>query len=108
MKNYIKLWLGIIILYGLACLLITPYILYNSLGVEAGILMSFGFEMIGLIWFPIWFMFFAIAMFYTLKWFDPMIDKNCGEYSNYPKLTLLSIWNLGMIVVIINNLGFIF
>ena len=107
MEIYLKIWLFVIILYGIDCLILTPYILYKNLGEEVGLLMSFGFNQIGLIWFPIWFFIFAFSSFLFIRWFDKIVDKKCKQYAFLPKVTLILVWLIGMGWVILNNLKFI-
>ena len=107
MKTYIKLWLSIIFIYALDCIIITPYILYRHLGEEVGLIMSWGFSGIGLIWFPIWFIIFSALTFFVIKWFDKSVDKHCGEYSAIPKVILIITFWAMMIITMLNNLRFI-
>ncbi|HUS48956.1 MAG TPA: hypothetical protein VMZ91_02225 [Candidatus Paceibacterota bacterium] len=99
-------WLIMIIFYGIDCLLLTPYILWKGLGTEAGLLMSWGYERMGLIWFPIWFIVFSYLLYLVLQLVFIGLDWILKEDSKYPKWALVITWSVLTVWAIINNLRF--
>jgi hypothetical protein len=106
--NYKLATILLLLIYGLDCLIITPYILYHNLGIEAGLLMSWGYLNFGLIWFYLWFISFSIILFYILKFLFGFYDKILKENAKYPKYAIIIGWYIGMIGVIMNNIRYIF
>jgi len=100
-------WIIMMVLYGLDCLLITPYILWKGLGQEVGLLMSWGYESFGFGWFPFWFIIFSVVMLVVLKYSFIFLDWKLGDLSKYPKFTLVLTWSILTILQIINNLRFV-
>lgn len=97
----------IIGVYAIDCLIITPYILWKRLGREGGLLMSFGYSKIGLIWFPLWFLLFVMIISLIIPRLFKFYDRLLGENAKYPKYAAVITWTLGMIFIIINNLRYI-
>ncbi len=93
--------------YGLDCLILTPYILFNGLGIEVGLIMSRGYNLIGLSFFYIWFVVFGFMLFFVLKYSFKYFNKRLGKLEIYPEITIILCEVVIMIWTIIHNLQFI-
>ena len=108
--NYKTAFWIMIIIYGLDCILLTPYLLMTRLGRETGPLLSWGYynTFFGFSFFYIWFVVFVILLWFGLKYLFKYLDYKLKNLAVYPKLTLVLAWTIGMIWTIIHNLKFIF
>ena len=93
--------------YGIDCIILTPYILINNLGEETGLVMSFGYNLIGLSFFYIWFVIFGIGLFFGLKYSFKYFNKRLGKLEIYPEIIMIVCVFIIMIWTIIHNLQFI-
>lgn len=92
-------------IYGLDCLIITPYILYKGWGIEVGLLTSWGYNNFGLGFFYVWFIFFSIFTWFLLKYFFMFLDWRLKNFSKYPKWVAVLSWVVLMSLTIRNNIG---
>jgi len=106
--NYKTAFWIMMIVYGLDCIILTPYLLMNRLGRETGLLLSWGYSLIGISFFYIWYLIFGILLWFSLKYSFKLLDYKLKTLAIYPKLTIVLIWTVGMIYTIIHNLRFIF
>ena len=105
--NYkLAFWIMTIV-YGLDCILLTPYILLNRVGREAGLLCAWGYynSGLGLSFFYIWFLVWGFILWFILKYSFRFLDYKLGKLAIYPKITIVLVWIVGMIWTITNNLG---
>ena len=105
--NYKTAFWATILLYGLDTLVLTPYILFKDLGREVGLLCSWGYSLIGIPFFYIWFVVFSVLLWFTLKYFFEYCDRYLLK-SNYPKVAYVLTMSIIMIYTIINNLKYVF
>ena len=93
--------------YGLDSLILTPYILINDLGRETGLIMSFGYNLIGLSFLYIWTFVFGLGLFFALRYSFKYLNKELGKLEIYPEIAMILCASILMIWTIIHNLQFI-
>jgi len=106
MKFKTAFWI-MAIAYGVDCLLLTPHILINKLGVEAGLLCSWGYNLFGIPFFYVWFAIFSTILWFSLKYLFRYYDKRLGNLSDLPKYAMVISWVVLMVGIIGNNLQFV-
>ena len=97
----------IMFFYGIDSLILTPYVLFNGLGRESGLVCSWGYNLIGLSFFYIWTVILGILLWFGLKFLFKGIDSHVHKYSECPKYAMVLTVVVIIIYTIINNLQFI-
>jgi len=95
----IKRLLLCVIIYFIDLLLVTPYAIAKCGLQEAGLLNSFGYDIVGILWFPLWGIIFMLLLHSLFKWIKSNVKR-----SNLVITTITITFCALMLSTIIHNL----
>jgi len=107
MNNFEKKCLIIMsIVYAIDCLLVTPLVLtFVPNTIEVGLLASRGYNLLGM---PYFFLIFPVVFFTLKKYVEisyKVSVKYCNNHFKLPLICGVSVFVVGMLYVIINNIS---